>query len=93
MKKIFSIILLYTFLSSFTPDNPTTESTGAVTVKYEIILSSPLIQLAPTLATPTIIYKMKVFMILIMEVHLGLRQLISLQLDLFQQLYKVQHYT
>jgi hypothetical protein len=57
MKKIFSIILLYTFLSSFTPDNPTTPSTGAVTVKYEIILSSPLIQLAPTLATPTIIYK------------------------------------
>jgi hypothetical protein len=56
MKKIFSIILLYTFLSSCTPDNPTTPPSGAVTVKYEIILSSPLIPLAPTLATPLINY-------------------------------------
>jgi hypothetical protein len=56
MKKIFSIIFLYTFLSSCTPDNPTTPPSGAVTVKYEIILSSPLFQLAPNVPTPSISY-------------------------------------
>jgi len=60
MKNVFYFLvaIITILMSSCTPDNPATPSNGAVTVKYEIILSSPLIPISPTIIQPVqIIYK------------------------------------
>ena len=44
MKKLFySAIFLMVVLVSCTPDNPATPSTGAVTIKYEMTCSAPIL--------------------------------------------------